>query len=107
VNEAGQPARPRLVRVRNFSVVEASCRASLVRVGAWSRRPIKRASYKSKRDRGVSFVVSARPVFVGKAFGVVLFFLIVDCGYPLFWYPTVAPEPLSECGSLSQRLRES
>jgi hypothetical protein len=27
-----------------------------------------------------------------------LSFLIVDCGYPLFRYPTVAPEPLGECG---------
>jgi hypothetical protein len=35
------------------------------------------------------------------------FSLIINCGYPLFWYPTVAPEPLGECGSLSQRFNES
>jgi hypothetical protein len=103
----GRPARPRVVRVGDFSVVEVSYRESLVRVGTWSRRPAERASCESERGRGVSFVVLARPVFVGRAFGVVLFFLIVDYGYPLFWYPTVAPEPLSECGSLSHRLSES
>jgi hypothetical protein len=42
--------------------VEASCRASLVRVRTWSRRPVERASYESERGRGVSFTVSASPV---------------------------------------------
>jgi hypothetical protein len=50
------------VRVRDLSVVEAACRASLVRVGTWSRRPVERASYESERGRGVSFAVSASPV---------------------------------------------
>jgi hypothetical protein len=27
-----------------------------------------------------------------------LFFLVVEFGYPLFRYPTVALEPLCECG---------
>jgi hypothetical protein len=36
-------------------------------------------------------------------------FLIVECGYPLFRYPIVAPEPLGECdhscrGSVSHEL---
>jgi hypothetical protein len=87
VNEEGRVARPRVMRVRDFSIVEASCRASLVRVGTWSRRPVERASYESERGRGVSFAVTARPVFVGSGFGMVLFFLIVDCGYPLFLVP--------------------
>jgi hypothetical protein len=68
-------ARPRVVRVGDFSVVEASYRASLVRVGTWSRHPVERASYESEHGRGVSFAVLARPVFVGSGFGVVLFFL--------------------------------
>jgi hypothetical protein len=33
VNEVGRPARPWVVRVGDFSVAEASRRASLVRVG--------------------------------------------------------------------------
>jgi hypothetical protein len=53
VNEVGRPARPWVMRVGDFSVVEASCRASLVRVGTWSRHPIERASYESDRGRGV------------------------------------------------------
>jgi hypothetical protein len=56
VSEAGRPARPRVVRVRDFPVVEASRRASLVRVGTWSRRLV----------HGL-----ARSVFVGEVFGVV------------------------------------
>jgi hypothetical protein len=62
VNEVGRPARPWVVRVVDFSVVETSRRASLVRVGTWSRCPVKRASYESERGRGVSFAVSASPV---------------------------------------------
>jgi hypothetical protein len=62
VNEVGRPARPWVVRVGDFSVVEASRRASLVRVGTWSRCPVERASYESERGRGVSFAVSASPV---------------------------------------------
>jgi hypothetical protein len=88
VSEVGRPTRSRVVRVRDFSVVEASCRESLVRVRMWSRRPVERASCESERSRGISFTVSACPIFVGRAFGMVLFFLIVDCRYPLFWYPT-------------------
>jgi hypothetical protein len=59
-----------------------SCESEISRQ---SRRPVERASCESERGRGISFAVSTRPV---RAFGVVLFFLIVDCGYPLFWYPT-------------------
>jgi hypothetical protein len=44
---------------------------SLVRVGTWSRRPVERVSCESERGRGVSFVVLARPVSVGRVFGVV------------------------------------
>jgi hypothetical protein len=33
----GRPSRPRVVRVGEFPGVEASRRASLVRVGTWSR----------------------------------------------------------------------
>jgi hypothetical protein len=62
VNEVGRPARPWVVRVRDFLVVEASHRASLVRVGTWSRRPVERASYESERGRGISFAVSASPI---------------------------------------------
>jgi hypothetical protein len=54
-----------------FPVVEVFCQASLMRVGTWSRRPVERVSCESERGRGVSFDVSARPVFVGKVFGVV------------------------------------
>jgi hypothetical protein len=61
VNELGRPARPWVVRVGDFSLVEASYRASLVRVGTWSRRPVERASYESGRGRDVSFAVSANP----------------------------------------------
>jgi hypothetical protein len=57
-----------------------------------SRRPVERASCESEHGRGVSFAVSARPVFMGRAFGVVLFFLIVDCGYPLFLVPNTIPK---------------
>jgi hypothetical protein len=71
VSEVGQLAQPRVVRVRDFSVVEASHQASLMRVRTWSRRPIERVSCESERGRGVSFVVSARSVFVGRALGVV------------------------------------
>jgi hypothetical protein len=59
VNEVGRPARPWVMRVGDFSVVEASYRASLVQVRTWSRRPVERASYESGCGRGVSFAVSA------------------------------------------------
>jgi hypothetical protein len=71
VSEVGRSARPRVVRVGDFSVVEVFRQASLVRVGTWSRRPIERVSCESERGRGVSFVVLARPVSVGWVFGVV------------------------------------
>jgi hypothetical protein len=35
VSEVGRPARPRVMRVGDFSVVEVFCGASLVRVGTW------------------------------------------------------------------------
>jgi hypothetical protein len=40
VSVVGRLARPRVVRVGVFSVVEVFRRASLVRVGTWSRRPV-------------------------------------------------------------------
>jgi hypothetical protein len=70
VNEVGRPARPWVVRIGDFSVVEASRRASLVRVETWSRCPVERVSYESEHGRPVG-----------------LFSLIVDCGCPLFLVP--------------------
>jgi hypothetical protein len=73
----GDRGVPSSVSRASRNMVETSRRASLVR---------------SERGRGVSFVVSARPISVGRVFGVVFsglcFSLIVDCGYLLFWYPT-------------------
>jgi hypothetical protein len=84
VNEMGRPARPWVVRVGDFSVVEASCRASLVRVGTWSRRPVERASYESgTRDVVEAFRSLSRLV------PLVWFFLIVDYGYLVFVPGTV------------------
>jgi hypothetical protein len=77
VGEAGQPARPRVVRVKDFPMVEASRRASLVRVGTWSRRSVR--GFGSLYPHGRSLGV----VFSGG-----LFFLVVEFGYPLFRYPT-------------------
>jgi hypothetical protein len=86
----GRAVRPWVVRVGDFSIVEMPCRASLVRVGTRSRRPIEGASYESERSRGVpsseprtsrnivEVFSSAILVFASS----VLFFLIVDCGYP-------------------------
>jgi hypothetical protein len=71
VSEVDQPARPRVVRVRDFSVVEVFCRASLVQVRTWSRHPVERVSCESERGRGILFVVSAHPIFVGRVFGMV------------------------------------
>jgi hypothetical protein len=51
-------AQPGVVRVRDFPVVEASCRASLVRVRTRSRHPVERASYESERSQGVPSSVS-------------------------------------------------
>jgi hypothetical protein len=62
-------------------VVEASCRASLVRVGTWSRRSVR--GFGLSRLRG-------RSPWRGFLRG--LSFLIVDCGYPLFRYPTPATD---------------
>jgi hypothetical protein len=45
VSEVGRPARPRVVRVGDFSAVEASRRASLVRVGTWSRRSVRCSAF--------------------------------------------------------------
>jgi hypothetical protein len=107
VNKVGRAARPGVMRVRDFPIVEVPCRASLIRVGTWSRYPVERASYESERSRGVSLSMPrtsqnvvkasrrARLVRVGTRsrrpvcyFGLyrlwvaVLFFLIVDCEYP-------------------------
>jgi hypothetical protein len=68
VGEAGRPARPRVVRVGDFPVVEASRRASLVRVGTWSRRSV--------RGFG-SFYLRGQHGFLRG-----LSFLVVECGSP-------------------------
>jgi hypothetical protein len=68
-------------------MVEASRRESLVRVRTWSRRFVR--GFGSLYLRGRS---------LGVVFSEGLSFLVVECGYPLFRYPTVAPEPLCECG---------
>jgi hypothetical protein len=59
------------------NVVEASRRASLVRVRIWSRHFVRR--FVSSHLCGQSF---------WRGFLRGLFFLIVDCGYPMFWYLT-------------------
>jgi hypothetical protein len=41
VSEVGRSAQPWVMRVGDFSVVETSRRASLVRVGTWSRRSVR------------------------------------------------------------------
>jgi hypothetical protein len=98
VNEVGRPARPWVVRVRDFSVVEASRRAILVRVRMWSRRPIERASYESEYGRGVPSSEPRTSRNMVEAFRslsrlvpLVLFSLIVDCGCPLFLVPDSSP----------------
>jgi hypothetical protein len=63
-----------------------------MRVGTRSRRPVEGASYESERSRGVlssvphtsrNVVEVSRPLFWLLSFaGSVLFFFIVDCGYP-------------------------
>jgi hypothetical protein len=53
VNKVGRAARPRVMRVEDFSLVEVPCRASLVRVRTQSRYPVEHASYESEHDRGV------------------------------------------------------
>jgi hypothetical protein len=92
MNRAGRAARPGVVRVGDFPIVEMLCRASLVRVRTRSRRPVEGASYESERSRGVpssmprtsrNVVEASRPLFWLVSFaGSVLFFLIVNCGYP-------------------------
>jgi hypothetical protein len=58
VGEAGRPARPRVVRVGDFPVVEASRRASLVRVGTWSRRSVRGFGSLYLRGRSLGVVSS-------------------------------------------------
>jgi hypothetical protein len=92
VNKVGRAVRPGVMRVRDFLIVKMPCRASLVRVRTWSRRPVEGASYESERSRGVpsseprtsqNVVEVSRLLFWLVSFvGSVLFFLIVDCGYP-------------------------
>jgi hypothetical protein len=79
VSEVGRPARPRVVRVGDFSMVEAFRRASLVWVETWSRRFVRHFG---------SFHLCGQSSWSGFFRG--LFCLIVDCGYPLFWYPTLS-----------------
>jgi hypothetical protein len=72
-----------------------SCRTGLVRAGARSRRPVEGASYESESERGRGVPSSRpragrnvvkvhRPLFFGFVVFAdsVLFFFIVDCGYP-------------------------
>jgi hypothetical protein len=90
VNKVGRAVRPEVVRVRDFSIVEMPCRVRLVRVGTRSRRPVEGASYESERSRNTSKPRTSRntvevfcPLFWLVSFaGSVLFFLIVDYGYP-------------------------
>jgi hypothetical protein len=56
VSEAGRPARPRVVRVGDFLVVEA---------------PVEQTSCESERGQDIPSSVLACSVFVGRAFGVV------------------------------------
>jgi hypothetical protein len=49
VSAVGRPARPRVVWVGDFSVVEVFHRASLVWVRTWSRRPVERVSCESEQ----------------------------------------------------------
>jgi hypothetical protein len=58
-------------------VVEASRRASLVRVGTWPRRSVRGFSSLYLRGRSLDVVFSGG-----------LSFLVVEFGYPLFRYPT-------------------
>jgi hypothetical protein len=78
VGEAGRPAQPKVVRVRDLLVVEASRGASLVRVETWSRRSVHGFG---------SLYLRGRSLWRGFLRG--LSFLVVECGYPLFRYPTV------------------
>jgi hypothetical protein len=87
VGEVGRPARPRVVRVGDFPVVEVSHRASRVRVITWSRRSVHGFG---------SFYLRGRSLWHGFLRG--LSFLVVEYGYPLFRHSTVAPKPLCECG---------
>jgi hypothetical protein len=77
VSEVGRLARLRVVRVGDFSVVEVSHRASLVRDRTWSMHSVR--GFGSFRLRG-------RSLWRGFLRG--LSFLIVNYGYPLFRYPT-------------------
>jgi hypothetical protein len=92
VNKMGRAVRPGVVRVGDFPIVELPRRESLVRVGTRSRRPVEGTSYELERSRGVpsseprtsqNAVEVFRPLFWLVSFaGSVLFFLIVNCGYP-------------------------
>jgi hypothetical protein len=72
--------------------VGRAVRPGVVRVGTWSRRPVEGTSYELERSRGVpsseprtsqNAVEVFRPLFWLVSFaGSVLFFLIVNCGYP-------------------------
>jgi hypothetical protein len=79
VSEVGRLARARVMRIEDFSVVEASYRASLMRVRTWLRCSVR--CFDSFRLRG-------RSLWCHFLRG--LSFLIVDCGYPLFRYPTMS-----------------
>jgi hypothetical protein len=72
--------------------VGRAVRPGVVRVGTWSRRPVEGTSYELERSRGVpsseprtsqNAVEVFRPLFWLISFaGSILFFLIVNCGYP-------------------------
>jgi hypothetical protein len=82
VNEVGRPARPWVVRVGDFSVVEASCRESLVRVRTWLRHPVEPCTSRNMVQvfRSLSRLVP-----------LVLFSLIIDYECPLFLVPNSSP----------------
>jgi hypothetical protein len=65
-----------------------SCESKISR---WSRRPVERASYESERGRGILLSKPRTSRNMVEAFrslsrlvSLVLFSLIIDCGYPLF-----------------------
>jgi hypothetical protein len=72
-----------------------SCESEISR---WSRRPVEQASYESKRGRGVPSSEPRTSQNMVEAFRslsrlvpLVLFSLIVDCGYPLFLVSDSSP----------------
>jgi hypothetical protein len=84
VNKVGRAVRPRVMRVGGFPIVEMPCRASLVRVGTRSRRPVEGASYESERSRDVLSSVPRTSRNVVEVFRS-LFWLVSFAGSVLFF----------------------